>query len=361
MQKDEQRQMKWWGWGAEGTRLDVSDKPGLWPYIQKTLGIDIFQPTPPVRLEDIKLSPVHVEPTFMSALKDLLRDDQVSTDHKQRVIHSYGKSFRDLWRMRNALVEASPDVVVYPEDEAQVVAIVTLCDQMNVVLIPFGGGSNIVGGLDAAQAKGRTVVSLDMKRMNKVLQVDSDSMTATIEAGVLGPDMEEQLKKSGVTLGHFPDSFVHSTLGGWIATRSAGMQSDKYGKIEDMVLSIRLVTPKGTIVTRTVPKSASGININHLCIGSEGVLGVITQATMQVHKIPACRHPHGYIFPNWQSGVAAMRECVDQGLIPVVSRLNDPMKTGLSFAYKAESSSTVAKLVSKLIKWYMFSVRKFDP
>jgi alkyldihydroxyacetonephosphate synthase len=229
----------------------------------------------------------------------------------------------------------------------------------DVVLIPFGGGSNIAGCLENRETNSRMVVSLDMKRMDRVLDVDEESCVARIQAGSCGPIMEEQLTGRGFTLGHFPDSFEFSTVGGWVATRSAGMQSDKYGKIEDMVLSVRMVTPSGVLVTRTVPKSSNGIDVNHICIGSEGILGVITEISLQVHRLPEKKEFYGYLFPDFESGVKAMRQCVDEDCMPTIARLNDPGKTALSFAFKG-SQPFHKELMGKVVKKYLAVVRGFD-
>jgi alkyldihydroxyacetonephosphate synthase len=191
-----------------------------------------------------------------------------------------------------------------------------------------------------------------------VLAVDAESCTARIEAGAFGPDLEEQLQGYGLTLGHFPDSFLRSTLGGWIATRSAGMQSDKYGKIEDMVIALRMVTPAGVLATRIVPKSSNGIDVNHLCIGSEGTLGVITEATMRVHLRSELRRTHGYLFLDFESGIEAMHECVRKECVPSMFRLNDPDKTALSLAFKPPSSQ-LSRVVSGVMKGYL-RVKGFD-
>jgi len=188
--------------------------------------------------------------------------------------------------------------------------------------------------------------------------VDAESYTARVEAGVFGPDLEGQLSAHGLTLGHFPDSFLHSTLGGWIATRSAGMQSDKYGKIEDMVIALRMVTPEGVLATRTVPKSSNGIDMNHLCIGSEGTLGVITEATMRVHPQPESRIVPAYLFPEFDGGLQAMRECVNRECKPSMVRLNDPDKTALSLAFKP-ASSRLSQTAGKIFKRYL-RVRGFN-
>ena len=196
------------------------------------------------------------------------------------------------------------------------------------------------------------LVSLDMRRLRRVLAVDRPSCTARVETGIFGPDLEQQLEASGVTLGHFPDSFLHSTLGGWIATRSAGMQSDRYGKIEDMVIAVRMVTSEGVLATRTVPKSSNGIDVNHLCIGSEGTLGVITEATMRVHPQPESRLVRGYLFPEFEGGIQAMHECVRQECMPAMVRLNDPDKTALSLAFRPPASP-LSNVVSGLFKRYL--------
>ncbi len=350
--------MKWWGWGDPEKAFDPADKPYLWPFIETTLGISSRAQTPPVRLDDIDIPPSRLHETAFKHLRSELGDERVSSDDFDRLLHAYGKSFRDVWRLRHGIVDVAPDCVVYPETERDVVAVVTASLEHEFVVIPFGGGSNIAGCVEARDTE-RPIVSVDMKRLKRLLQVDEESMIARVETGVMGPDLEAQLAPHRVTLGHFPDSFEYSTLGGWIATRSAGMQSDKYGKIEDMVIALRMVTPQGTIATREVPKCSNGIDVNHLCIGSEGILGILSEATMQVHRLPERREAYGYLFPDFESGVRAIRRCVEDDCMPVVTRLNDIGKTALSFAFKSPSTGfkTVA---SKAVKSYLSKVRGFD-
>ena len=361
--RDDVTQMKWWGWGDEHTEFDASDKPGLMPFIARALGLseEDEEVVKPVALEDIELPGQVLTQGFLDAARASLRDDQVKTGDKERLVHSYGKSFRDLWRIRRGIVDSSPDCVIYPESEDDICALVKAALDHDVVLIPFGGGSNIAGCLENRESRSRMVVSLDLKRMDRVIEVDADSCVARIQGGSLGPVMEKQLNEQGFTLGHFPDSFEFSTIGGWVATRSAGMQSDKYGKIEDMVLSLRMVTPSGVLVTRTVPKSSNGIDVNHICIGSEGILGVITEVSMQVHRLPERKEFYGYLFPDFESGVRAIRECVDAECMPCIARLNDPGKTALSFAFKSKSGETFFKnLLGKAVKKYLSAVKGFD-
>src|SRR5271166_994581 len=347
------KHMKWWGWGDENVGFDSKAHPGLWPFAKKVLAVedgdDLY--TPPVAIEAVQLREAIRHDRFMAELRLWMGDDQICDSRYERLVHAYGKGLRDLFRMRRGMAEGAPDLVVYPENEHDVLMTIRAAAQHDVVVIPFGGGSNIAGCLERTETR-RMVVSLDMRRMRRVLAVDMESCTARIEAGVFGPDLEEQLQSYGLTLGHFPDSFLHSTLGGWIATRSAGMQSDKYGKIEDMVIALRMVTPLGVLATRTVPKSSNGIDVNHLCIGSEGTLGVITEATMRVHPRPESRQVRGYLFPEFESGIEAMFECVRQECMPAMVRLNDPDKTALSLAFRPPASG-FSKIAGSLFKTYL--------
>jgi alkyldihydroxyacetonephosphate synthase len=348
----EPRHMKWWGWGNEDAQFRAQAHPGFWPYAKAVLGIECDDlSTREWRLEAVEIPAAYVDQRVLDQLRSFLAPTQISDDAKERVIHTYGKGFRDLFRLRQGMAAGAPDIVLYPESERDVCLILRAAAERDAVVIPFGGGSNISGCLER-MATGRMCISLDMRRMRRVLAVDTQSCTARIEAGIFGPDLEEQLRGCGVTLGHFPDSFLHSTLGGWIATRSAGMQSDKYGKIEDMVIAVRMVTPEGVLETRTVPKSSNGIDVNHLCIGSEGTLGVISEATMRVHLRPETRVVRGYLFPEFEGGIDAMHECVGQECMPAMVRLNDPNKTALSMAFRPPASG-FAKIAGSLFKSYL--------
>ncbi|HUJ33052.1 MAG TPA: FAD-binding oxidoreductase [Candidatus Acidoferrum sp.] len=346
------RHMKWWGWGDVDVRFDAEAHPGFWPYAKGKLGVEDDAPqTPPVPIEAVDLPEPIVNSRFLAGIKSVLQTGQICDSRLERVIHAYGKGFRDLFRMRRGSAEGAPDLVIYPENENEVLTILRAAALYDVVVIPFGGGSNISGCLERMETH-RMAVSLDMRRMRRVLAVDRESFAARVEAGIFGPDLEDQLSAHGMTLGHFPDSFLHSTLGGWIATRSAGMQSDKYGKIEDMVVSLRMVTPDGVLVTRPVPKSSNGIDVNHLCIGSEGTLGVITEATMRVHPRPESRIVPAFLFPEFEAGIEAIHECVRRESMPSMVRLNDPDKTALSVAFKRPSSA-LSQAVSKAFKGYL--------
>lgn len=348
----EPRHMKWWGWGCEDQEFSAHAHPGFWPYAKTVLGIDSdgFRQRE-WKLEAIELPEPHIDEKLVARLRSFLEADQISDHPKERVVHAYGKGFRDLFRLRQGSAMGAPDLVVYPQSERDVCLTLRAAAEHDAMVIPFGGGSNISGCVERMET-GRMAISLDLRRLRRVLHADARSGTARIECGIFGPDLEGELARYGLTLGHFPDSFLHSTLGGWIATRSAGMQSDKYGKIEDMVVAVRMVTPEGVLETRTVPKASNGIDVNHVCIGSEGTLGVFTESTMRVHPRPALRQVPGYLFPEFEAGIEAMHQCVRQECPPAMVRLNDPDKTALSMAFRPPTSR-LSNFAGSLFKGYL--------
>ena len=352
--------MRWWGWGDEGVSFTHEDKPALGPFLQRALDVDVARVTSrPVAFEG-----VHVpEPSLPSALRagveEALSDAGVSTDPLDRVVHARGKSLRDLVRHRRGDVGRVPDVVVRPADEDEVAAVLRLALDADAVLVPFGGGTSISGSLEAAADERRTVISLDLERLSRVLSVDPHSRLARVEAGALGPDLERQLNAGGWTLGHFPDSFTHSTLGGWIATRSSGMQSDRYGDIGDLTRAVRVVTPSGLLVTRPVPHTSTGPSVREMVLGSEGRLGVITEATVHVRRLPEHRMILGYLFPSWADGLAAMRDIAAGETIASITRVSDANETHFSFATRKDPS-LLDRAKSAALSAYLRRRRGFD-
>lgn len=344
--------MKWWGWGSPDVLFPMDKKPELWPWIQKKVGLSESRATLPVERKRIQLPKPKLEAAFCAEIERFLKGDQITIDDEERLLHSYGKSYPDLLRVRRGEITHAPDMVLLPEKHEDVEHVVQAAARSNVCIVPFGGGTNIVGGVNPLDRQSRMVVSLDMRRMNRLVSIDKYSMTAVIQAGALGPKLEADLEKEGYSLGHHPDSFEFSTLGGWLATRSAGMQSDAYGKIEDMVVAIRMVTPSGTLTTRPVPASSAGPDLNQLVVGSEGVLGVITEATMRVHRTPEVKDYRGYLFPSFEDGVNAIYECVQSHYPPSLIRLQDAGETELAFNMKAHKKG-LAALVQKPIKSYL--------
>jgi len=344
--------MKWWGWGAPDYIFDIEARPKLWPFIQTRLQAGDCLQTPCVGREQIVLRPPVVDEGFVQSLRGQLKPEQLKSDDDERLLHTYGKSYPDLLRVRRGQVTRAPDLVVLPERHGEVEYVVQTAKCHDVCIIPFGGGTNIVGAINPSDDGNRMVVSLDLRNMARLLNIDEASGTAVFEAGVLGPRLEDLLQERGWSLGHYPDSFEYSTLGGWLATRSAGMQSDAYGKIEDMVVALRMVTPAGSITTKAVPRASTGPDMNQLVVGSEGTLGVITEATMRIHANPPVRVYHGFLFPSFDDGVAAMHTCVREGTRPSLLRLSDAEETELSFHMKPAVSGLKA-LVPAIVKPYL--------
>lgn len=328
------KHMKWWGWGIDGVGFHFEDKPGFAPFVQYAVGLDLLtaERAGEPSFSDLNVPKSKATAAFTKTLTGIVGAEHVTTDDLARVVHTYGKSIRDLFRIRGNAILRSPDVVIYPADEAEVQKIVDAAVAANAVIIPFGGGSNIGGSLEPMPEEKRTIVSLDLGRLRKVIDIDTDSGLARIQAGAQGPDLEEQLNQQGWTIGHFPDSFTHSTVGGWVATRSSGMQSDKYGDIADIARGLRVVRPGGVLVLRPLPSTSSGPSVREMILGSEGRLGVITEVTVQVHRKPEKRDVFAYFFPNWKSGIAAMQAIAESDATPSITRISDARETGFSLA-----------------------------
>lgn len=354
--------MKWWGWGVEGVGFHHEDKPGFAPFVLQAVGLDLATAEKAEQPEfaALDLAEANVSSAFLASLTDIVGADFVTTDAMERVVHTYGKSLRDLVRIRTNRIERAVDVVVYPADEDDVQRIVDAAVAEDAVLIPFGGGSNIAGSLEPVPGESRTVVSLDMGRMNSVIDIDADSGLARIQAGALGPHLEAQLAAQGWTIGHFPDSFTHSTIGGWAATRSSGMQSDKYGDIAQIVRGIRVVRPSrdggdGVLVIPAIPSASTGPSVREMIVGSEGRLGVITEITAQVHRVAEVREIQAYFFPTWEVGLKAMQAISESDASPIITRVSDARETGFSMATSKERHGMDALLAGKVLPALMRS------
>ena len=327
------KHMKWWGWGVEGVAFTYDNKPDFAPFVKKAVGLDLDGSAgSSVSFTDLTLPSSTIDDAFLAELGAIVGAENAIVDDELRLVHTYGKSIRDLLRIRASELPRMPDVVLYPADEAEVAAVVSAAVAANAVIIPFGGGSNISGSLEPHPGEARVVISLDLGRLNRVVSIDEGSGIARIQAGAQGPYIEEQLNARGWTMGHFPDSFTHSTLGGWVATRSSGMQSDKYGDIADIARGLRMVRPAGIVDIRPVPSASTGPSVREMILGSEGRLGVITEVTVQVHRTPAVREINGYLFPSWEAGIAAMHEISESDARPTVTRVSDARESGFSFA-----------------------------
>ncbi len=318
---------KFWGWGVEGAGPSAEQARA----IAKTLGARFgvaLEPKPPPRIEELSLPRPRVHPP--AALAGFVRDDA-----EARAGHHYGKSYRDVVRAFRREFASPPDQVAFPQGEAELRAVLDWCDADGITLVPYGGGSSVVGGVETAIPGARAVVSLDLGRLDRVLELDRSSRAARIQAGVLGPALEDQLRPHGLTLRHFPQSFEFSSLGGWIATRSGGHYATLYTHIDDFVESLRVLTPAGVVETRRLPASGAGPSPDRLFIGSEGILGVITEAWMRLQDRPRFRAGASLRFTGedgFLRGAEAVRRLAQSGLHPSNCRLLDAQEAQTSGA-----------------------------
>jgi alkyldihydroxyacetonephosphate synthase len=353
--------MKWWGWGHDGVAFTHQDKPELGPFLLRHLDVDVTRlSSRPVPFASLDVPEPALPESLRAALEAAVGPAYVSTDPHDRVVHARGKSLRDIVRHRRGDIGRLPDVVVRPGAEEEAAGVLRAVLEADAVMIAFGGGTNISGSLEAQAAQDRPVVSVDMTRLDQVLDIDAASRLARVQAGVFGPHLEEQLNARGWTLGHFPDSFTHSTLGGWIATRSSGMQSDKYGDVADLTRAVRVVTPAGLLATRPVPATSTGPSVLQMVLGSEGRLGLITEATVHVHRVPARRVILGYLFPTWAKSLAAMRAIAEGDVRPSVTRVSDAPETQFSFATR-KAPTPLDRVKSRALTTYLQRRRGIDP
>ena len=312
-----QRKLKFWGWGYEDGGPDPTQVRRIAEALQGRLGLAEVRVDAEPRLEELELRPPRVKPP--ESLRVLLVDDPY-----ERARHTFGRSYRDVVRAFRRDFRNPPDWVGFPETEADVVAILDWCTDARVAAVPFGGGSSVVGGVECDVGDGYAgSISVDLSRLDRVVEIDRTSRAARIQAGAFGPALEEQLRPHGLTLRHFPQSFEFSTLGGWIATRSGGHFATLYTHIDDFVESLRVVTPSGIVETRRLPGSGAGPSPDRMFIGSEGTLGVITEAWMRLQDRPVYRANASVSFPTFEAGVEATRALSQSGLHPSNCRLLD--------------------------------------
>jgi alkyldihydroxyacetonephosphate synthase len=319
-----QARLKFWGWGREDMMLSADEIARLEGAYAQRFGLSGYQVTPTPRAEDIELRKPRV--AVPGALGDVC-----STDHYERLLHSYGKSFFDSVRAFARDFSNPPDAIAFPRTEADVTSVLDWCDAVNAVAIPWGGGSSVVGGVEPP-ATDRPVVTIDLKHLDRVLEIDATSQAARIQGGIYGPSLESQLKASGLTLRHFPQSFEFSTLGGWIATRGGGHYATLYTHIDEFVESLRVVTPAGTLESFRLPGSGAGPSPDRMFIGSEGTLGIITEAWMRLRKRPAFRANTTARFRDFYQAAQCVRAISQAHLYPANCRLVDADEASINGA-----------------------------
>ncbi len=314
------RPLKFWGWGYEDGGPSEEGTQHLAAALASRFGLEGLEVDRAPRVEELDLPAPRVPaPT---ALREILTDDA-----HERARHSYGRSYRDVVRAFRRIFPHPPDWVALPRGEEDVARLLDWCTSARLAAVPFGGGSSVVGGVECAPGEGYAgTISIDLTRLDRVLEIDRSSRAARIQAGVLGPALEDQLRPHELTLRHFPQSFEFSSLGGWIATRSGGHFATRHTHIDDFVESLRVVTPSGLVESRRLPGSGAGPSPDRLFIGSEGILGIITEAWMRLQDRPRYRANASVSFASFEAGVAATRALSQSGLEPANCRLLDPLE-----------------------------------
>jgi alkyldihydroxyacetonephosphate synthase len=309
--------LKYWGWGYEGDGLDGDATRALLATFADRAGIRPSDDGAIPALDAIDLPAARLSPPRSLA-------GICTSSRYERVLHAFGQSQPDSIRLYTGDWAHAPDVVAYPESDADIAALLDWCGGAHAALIPYGGGSSVVGGVTSDVGSGfNGTVTVDMCRLNKVLEIDDVSRAARIEGGALGPDLEAQLKPSGLTLRHFPQSFEHSTLGGWLATRSGGHFATLHTHIDDLVESVTMVSPAGKFSSRRLPGSGAGPSPDRLLLGSEGAFGIITEAWVRLQGRPRFKATAGFRFSEFLAAARAVRAVSQAGLYPANVRIVD--------------------------------------
>lgn len=324
---------RWNGWGDESISVRLPRDAA--EFLRHVLGRPA--PLPDAPLQDV----------LAKAPRSRLPDHPlISKDPEQRLRHACGQSFPDWVALRSGHICTFLDGVAYPEDGCQVRELLSFAKGRGIVVIPYGGGTSVVGHINP-QEDDRPILTVDMGRMNRLLDLDEESLLATFEAGASGPDIEAQLRARGYTLGHYPQSFEYSTLGGWVATRSSGQQSLYYGSIEQLFAGGTLETPQGTVLLPAFPASAAGPDLREMVLGSEGRLGILTEITVRIRRLPQRETFHVLFFPDWRTALDRVRYALQTGFRPSMLRLSNPAETEALLSVGA-GKSTLA-ILEKLL------------
>ena len=341
--KERQELLKWNGWGYKdsefrvnentvleftGTRYPIGSKelPYFSKWVQDILDVDLGK-----KIESQSIPKNFPEPVisleFLEAIQQL--KIEYSTKGVDRLIRAHGHTLREIFTLKHGMLKRIPDIVLWPKCHEDVVRIIKVCARYGTVCIPFGGGTSVSGAASCPTNERRTIALLDTSQMNRILWIDRENLMACCESGIIGQDLEKQLRLQGLTSGHEPDSYEFSSLGGWVATRASGMKKNRYGNIEDLVVRVRMVTgrtedPELTLERGIlVPRASCGPDFDHIILGSEGTLGVVTEVVLKIRPIPKVVKYGSIVFPNFQAGVMALRQVAKERCQPASVRLMD--------------------------------------
>lgn len=315
----------WDAWGTHTARLPPGAKTVLAAVLPG-------KPRPIPRVAAPLLTPSRLDDDELAAFAAVVGADRATRGDDVRALHLGGKSTPDLLHRRSDAPQKAPDGVVAAASHSEVLDVLTLCDERGIAVVPFGGGTSVVGGVDPERGPHRAVIALDLAPTAALLDLDETSLVATFGAGTTGPQAEELLRGDGYTLGHFPQSFEYATIGGFAATRSSGQASRGYGRFDDLVHALRIATPVGELSLGRAPASAAGPDLRELFVGSEGAFGVLTEVSVRVSRLPAATVYGAWTFPDFAAGADAIREATQRGIRPTVLRLSDETETRVNAA-----------------------------
>ncbi len=367
------------GWGFEDTRFEVKpngstvltgtrynisnvELPELMPWFAAKLAAPLgYQ-----NRNDPHYPPAIPEPKqhakLLKALREFLKEDQLTDDAKQRLRRGHGHTGGEIWAIRYTKLDRVPDLVVFPRSHDEVVKLVEAATKHGACVIPFGGGTNVTEALRIPLAEQRFVIAVDMRQMNRVLWLDPTNRMACIEAGATGRHLMTELAKYGLTMGHEPDSLEFSTLGGWIATNASGMKKNRYGNIEDLVLDLQVVTTHGVVERpRQAPRESVGVNPRQYMFGSEGNFGIVTSAVVKLFPLPEVQRYGSVLFPDLSTGLTFLYELQKSGAVPASVRVMDNTQFHFGQALKPAKHGLAAKVKSEIEKTVVTKVKGFDP
>jgi alkyldihydroxyacetonephosphate synthase len=338
--------MKWNAWGDPNAAKPLPDS--IRSLLKQALGVTSSPATElsNIAVDQVRLHPSRLTSSHREALTAIVGPDCYRAGDRDRLLRAGGKSTLDLLRRKDSGVQEAPDAVLLPggpSGEAEISAILRYCSEHGIAVVPFGGGTSVVGGLDPIRGAFDAVVSLDLRRFDQLVALDEISGEAEFGAGVTGPQAERLLGERGFSLGHFPQSFEFASLGGFAATRSSGQNSAGYGRFDDMICGLRAVTPAGVLDLGRAPRSAAGPDLRQLLIGSEGVFGIITRVQVRVHSLPQAIRYEAWSFPDFATGTAALRAVTQTGTGPTVIRLSDEAETGVNLATASDAITAIGE------------------
>ena len=346
--------------GARYDGISGEKLPYLIPFVTKVLDTEINKDPYFKEVKKKFVSERILNRAFIDAIESSFAEDKLSLSDDERILHSHGQNSPDeVFKVLYDKLDKFTDLIIYVETEEDVVLLIDLAKKHNVCLVPFGGGTNVTNALQLPKNETRMIVTVDTRRLNRIISIDQKNLLVEVEAGITGKELEKQLQDKGYTTGHQPDSIELSTVGGWISTNAAGMKKNRYGNIEDIVQNLVMVTPNG-IINQIEPlvRSSIGIKTQNILFGSEGNLGIITKATMKIHRLPECSDYESVVMKDWNTGLDFMYELAHSNTIPASARMLDSLHYQFGSALKPEKTN-FGKFKSKIQK-LAFKIKNFD-